>query len=613
MRNLKYCIVFGIVCSLQLNATSLRNSIEDTLNSNPSIIAEHLNRDAYELYIRQEEADYLPTLDLDAFYEESETKDAPDETPPAEGTTRKDGWNAVLKLEHVLYDGGLTPSQVMEYQYKYNSNKYRSLYEVENIILDTVDAYIDLVSRQELVSLSKYNITLHENYLAIAKEKEEISGEVLETYQVNSKYHSVLDRFYEQENEESQAKNLYEKLVGKKLEGNICRPRVNESFLPLNLEDAIKEGLRRSYKIKEQIEKTKEQKEKIVQERAGYKPTLTLELQSEYDNDLELAENGREDTHSARVYLSWNLFNGGKTYYMTKKETIFLKEEQKKLDNITNEVIEEIKASYETFYNTQKRIKNLKLYEEDNFNIVKIYKKQLADGTRTFIDILNAEAELYRSSIDKIQNEFDYIGSYYDLLFKMSMLSDVILMEEKQVCEKYTFVPKMTDVPSEEDDDSLGEDLLDMFNDESDSIPTEEVLEVDFEEETNDTEIEETVSEDTTENRLDNLYNEVVVEKNDNLEESSSMIEEKIKNTITPEKKYTIKIKLFKTEKGLKEFVEKNNLSDHYAFFKRDIDTDSFQLTYGQYSTVKEANNAKMELTKDVLSHGAYIDNINHK
>ena len=605
MRNLKYCIVFSIVCLIQLNATSLRNSVEDTLNSNPSIIAEHLNRDAYELYIREEEADYLPTLNLDAFYEKSETKNAPDETPPAEGTTRKDGWNAIIKLEHILYDGGLTPSQVLEFQYKYNSNKYRSLDEVENTILDTVDAYIDLVSRQELVSLSKYNIKLHENYLAIAKEKEEISGEILETYQVNSKYHSVLDSFLEQENEANQAKNLYERLVGKKLVGNICRPKVNKSFLPLNLKDAINEGLRRSNKIREQVEKTKEQKEKIVQEKAGYKPTLTLELQSEYDNDIELDENGRQDTHSARVYLSWNFFNGGKTYYATEKETIFLKEEQKKLDNITNEVIEEIKASYATFYNTQKRIENLKLYEEDNFNIVLIYKKQLEDGTRTFIDILNAEAELYRSSINKIQKEFDYISSYYDLLFKMSMLSDVILMEEKQSCGEYVFTPKVTDIKSEDEDDILGEDLLDMFDNEDDteSLSEDAKVESDSIEDTNDNVIEETVSEDTTENRLDNLYNEEVVKV------ESSIVEV----TVEKEMKYTIRIKLFKTEESLKLFVMKNNLSDKYDSFKRDIDIDSYQLTYGKYATVAEANKAIQALNKNVSSHGAYVDNLNHK
>ena len=486
MKNLKYCVVLGIVSSLSLNATSLRNSVEDTLNSNPSIIAEHLNRDAYRMYIKQEKADYLPTLDLDAYYNQSRIENNPDTTPPAEGWSTNDGWNGILKLEQILYDGGLTPSQVMEYQYKYTSNKYRSLYEVENTILDTVNAYIDLASRQELVALSKYNIKSHEKYLEIAKEKEQISGEILETYQVNSKYHSVLDSFYEQANEQTQALNLYEQLVGKKLEGDICRPSVNKNFLPLTIEEAVKEGLRRSYKVKEQIAKTKEQREKVVQERAGYKPTLKLQLQAELDDDMELEENGRQDTYSARLYLSWNLFQGGKTYYMTEKEKIFLKEEQKKLDVVTREVILEIKNAYNTFYNFEKRIKNIELYEEDNFNILKTYKKQLADGTRTFIDILNAEAELYRSSIQKIEQKFDYIESYYDLLFNMSMLSDVILMQDKQTCSRYTFIPKDSDVKEDSSNDTLSDDLLNMFDD----AP-----------------VEETVESESDKNRLDNLYN----------------------------------------------------------------------------------------------------------
>jgi len=486
LKNLKYFVVLGIVSSLSVNATSLRNSVEDTLNSNPSIIAEHLNRDAYKMYVKQEKADYLPTLNLDAYYQYARLEKNPSSNTPEEGWSTNEGWNSILKLEQVLYDGGLTSSQVLEYKHKYTSNKYRSLYEVENTILDTVNAYIDLVSRQELVALSKHNITTHEKYLEMAKEKEEISGEILETYQVQSKYHSVLDSFYEQENEQTQALNLYEQFVGKELEGDICRPAVNKSFLPTTIEEAVKEGLRRSYKLKEQIAKTKEQSAKITQERAGYQPTLKLQLQAELDNDIELEENGRQDTYSARLYLSWNLFQGGKTYYMTEKERIFLKEEQKKIDVITREVTLEIRNAYNTFYNFEKRIKNIELYEEDNFNILKTYKKQLADGTRTFIDILNAEAELYRSSIQKIEQKFDYIESYYELLFNMSMLSDVILMQDKQTCDRYKFIPKDSDVKEDSSNDSLSEDLLNMF--------------------------EETPVEDSTqikedENRLQNLYN----------------------------------------------------------------------------------------------------------
>ncbi|MCD4758087.1 MAG: TolC family protein [Arcobacteraceae bacterium] len=596
LKQLKYYILLSVICTTSIYATSLRNSVEDTLNSNPSIIAEHLNRDAYELYIHQEEADYLPTLNLDAYLEKSKTYDDPDTPPPAQGWTKKNGWNAVLKLEHVLYDGGLTPSQAQEFRYRYNSNKYRSLYSVENIILDTVNAYLDLTSRQELVALSQHNIKLHENYLTIAKEKEEISGEVLETHQVNSKYHSVLDRYLEQENEQKQALSLYKKLVGKDLKGNICRPNVNESFLPPSLEEAIKVGVRRSYKVQEQIEKTKEQKEKIIQEKAGFKPTIKVQLQTLLDNDIELAENGREDIYSARLYLSWNLFEGGKTYYMTQKEKLFLQEEQKKLDAVTNEVIDEIKESYNTFYNLQKRIENMKLYVEDNFNIVKVYKKQLADGTRTFIDILNAEAELYRSNIDKIQQDFDYISAYYNLLFNMSILSDVILMQEKQTCDKYAFVPRDTEPKVDPTDTGLSEDLLNMF----DETPTSQ----------DETPIEEKSpikEEMDVDSMIENIYNN---EKSD--EKPKSNVETLSLGSDDSNKyKYTIKIAIFKAEKDLKEFVKNHKLMDNYNFHKVGKNNNILQLTYGNYVSVADAKEAIKAINRKALVYGAYIDNIN--
>ncbi len=593
LKKLKYYFMIGIVCSFNLNATSLRNSVEDTLNANPSIIAEHLNTDAYEMYIFQEEADYLPTLDLDAYLEKSKTENRPDTPPPAEGWIEKNGWNAVIKLEHVLYDGGKTPSEAQEFRHKYNSNKYRSLYQVENTILDTVSAYLDLTSRQELVSLSKHNIKTHQNYLTIAKEKEEISGEVLETHQVNSKYHSVLDKFLEQENEQKKALSLYKKLVGKELSGNICRPNVNISFLPPSLEEAIKVGVRRSYKIQEQIEKTNEQREKIVQEKAGYKPTLKLQFQSLFDNDLELDENGRQDIHSARLYLSWNLFNGGKTYYATQKEKLFLQEEQKKLDDITNEVIDEIKEAYNTFYNLQKRIKNISMYVEDNFNILAVYKKQLLDGTRTFIDILNAESEFYRSNIDKIEQEFDYISAYYNLLFNMSMLSDVILMQEKQTCSKYTFIARNSDPKTESSNEPLSEDLLNMFDD----TPNKENSKNQKQLKEEPLNTKESIDVDT---RLDNLYN------NEKIKEIPTKL-----NTLKVDKQYTIKIAIFESEKDLKSFVNKYNLEDKYTIDTFGQNDQKLQLKYGSYDSLKDAKQAMTSLNQNVLSYGAYIDNIN--
>jgi len=458
-------IALFFTAALSLQATSLRDSIEDTLNNNPSIIASHINRDAYLKYVEQEEGDYLPTLDLDAYVEKSKKYNDSDSEPPTKGWSEKDGWNVALKFAYILYDGGLTSSQVGEFRHKYNANKFRSIYDIESIILETINTYIELVGSQELLALAQDNIKIHEKYLDVAKDKEEISGEVLETSQVNSKYHLVIDRYLEQEKEEYTAKNLYKKLVGKDLSGDICRPIIDESFIPKNLKEAVEIGLRRSFKINEQIEKIKEQREKIVQERARFLPTIKFELQGEWDEDLALRENGRQDIYRGRIYLNWNLYNGGKTVAATEKEKLFLKEEQKKLDKITSEVVEEINVAYYTYFNTKKRVENLGKYVDDNYNILMVYQKQLADGTRTFIDILNAESELYRSETDKIVQEKKQMLAYYDLLNKMSMLSDVILMQNKQICSKYVFTPRERDFVDENSDTLISDDIKELFPD----------------------------------------------------------------------------------------------------------------------------------------------------
>jgi len=603
MKKMKY-LIMGAMLVTSSQGTSLRDSIEDTLNSNPSIIAEHINRDAYLRYVDQEKADYLPKIDLDARIEKGKINRRPDTQPPQEGWTEYRGWNSILKLEHILYDGGLTPSQVEEFKHQYTSNKYSSVQTVENTIFSAVEAYVDLVSAQELMALSQNNIKIHEEYLQIAKEKEEISGEVLETYQVNSKYHDVLDRYLEQENEKLTALSLYKKLVGKDLEGDICRPIVDDTFVPATLKEAVEVGLRRSFKIKEQIAAINQQREKIVQERAGYFPTITFKLESEYDNDISLEENGREDTYRGSFNLSWNLFNGGKTYHATKKEELFLKEEQKRLDEVTQEVIDEIKTAYNTFHNKKKRIDNLGAYVEDNFNILKVYKKQLADGTRTFIDILNAESELYRSDIDKIEQEIEYILAYYELMNKMSMLSDVVLMQDKQVCPKYEFVPRDTGV-GEKDQPEISEDLESLFMEEI-SLNDEPTESLNKNEETPQELKEEMVIEkekESIDTRLDELYN-----TNSQSVNTLSLNSKAVKS----EYKYTIKLAYLNNKEEMDKFLQtyKYQLkSKKVEMIYRGEEGEGIKLIYGQFKTLKDAKKALSKFNSSLKKY-VYIDNI---
>ena len=552
-----------------LNATCLREVVVQTIDANPDILLEKFNKEAFKKYVDQEKGDYLPTLDFEAYADKSKTQYKID-NDPTRNDAKKGGWNTSLKFEQVIYDGGLTPSEVEEFEHKYYANRFRSDAKVEGIIRDSINSYLDLIKSQELMNLSKLNIQRHEDYLKTAQEKESISGEILESYQVNSKKHFIVDRYLEQEDQKTNANNKYKRYTQSEIKGNICRPNINDNIIPNTLEKIIELSMSKNYKILEQIEKVKEQRENIVQENAANLPTLKFQLQGSWDDDLINAENGREDTQRARVILNWNLFNGFKTKDAKERETLFLKEQQKQLDSITTEVIQDITTTYNAYNKVKQKIENSKKFVNDNKNIKGVYVKQLADGTRTFIDILNAESELYRSQITLLDQEFTQYKLYYDLLEHLGLLSDSILMSKNQNC--MTFIPtkyksKINKVKSIESE-----------------LKDEELLNVLGESSKNDEEI-----------------NNII---NGTEEKNKPTAAKSIK--VLPDGKYTINIATLKKNEDIKSYLKGMNLEN------KSIHTYNMSLgtkvLYGSYNTLKEATIAMTKLDKKVLDSKVYVD-----
>lgn len=558
-------------------AASLRDSVEKAINTNPDIIAEKKNQEAYRKYVDDREGLYLPTLDIEAYLETSKIeKDYDDATPDTKGD--EDGYNAAIIFRQYLYDGGSTPSQVSEVKHQELANKYRSFYAIENTILETVKAYTGLVQSDEKLALTNDMIKNHEENLVTAKEKEEISGEVLETYQVSSKLNFTIDKYIEEQSVKETGIAQYVKYVGEELNGSICRPTIDESKVPETLKETIEIAVIRNHRILEQIEKIKLQREKIAQYDARFLPSLNLELKASIDDDLELNENGTQKDRYARLNLNWNLFNGNRDSIRSEQETIFLQEQKKTLDEITNDVVAEIKSLYTKFYKNKKRIEALKKYVVANVNIVEVYRNEFQAGTRTFVDILDAESELYNSRTSLINIEYAALNNYYDLMFNLSQLTDTVLSSENQICDNvsprvFAYTPKEQDKQSRFDLDGL------ISNIDSSIISKELGL---------DKEIEETASSD-----------------------AMKMATSEYKTFLdAPKNYYTINIATKNGMAAASKYIKDNNLGDNAYSFEFGPNMRSAKILYGVYSSIEEAKVAMKSLSSVVLANKPYIDNI---
>ena len=294
MKKLFKVACISILTSGYLQAVSLKESVNKVLATNPEIIAEKNNQEAFRKYIDEKKANYYPRIDVDGRLEKSNSdkkynhpnsgNDYPD------GSDQEDGYNFGIALNQMLYDGNLTPSQVQEAKHNDLSNKYRTQKNIDNVVYETIIAYKDLVQYNEMLDLTKNMITTNEENLQTAKEKESISGEVLETYEVDSKLSFVKEKYLEEEDLKSSKISTFKRYVGIEPSGNECRPKIDLSKIPDNLQQTVEVAVLKNYEIQRQIEVIKAQREKIAQADSKFLPNLSLELKALTDNDLALNE-----------------------------------------------------------------------------------------------------------------------------------------------------------------------------------------------------------------------------------------------------------------------------------------------------------------------------------
>lgn len=589
-RSFKYALL-SVFVSSSLYAYSLQESVEKVLANNPEIIADKHNQKAFKKYIDERVAKYYPRIDVDARIERSNSrKDYRNETLTLrDGLQKEDGYNVGIALNQMLYDGNLTPNQIKEAKHNDLANTYRILNSKEEVVSEAVKSYLGLLQYKERLSLTESMINIHENNLQTAKEKEDISGEVLETFQVDSKLNYTKEKYLEEKDFLSTNMDTFKRYIGVQPEGNECRPELDSSKISTNLQDVIEIAVLKNNEILRQIETIKSRRAKIAQADAEFLPNLSLELKAVRDSDLSLNENGLEKQYYGRVKLEWNLFNGGGDYAVSKQEELFLAEQKHRLDAITNKVIETVKINHQRFMKNKKRIDILKKYVVSNENIVKVYKSEFEAGTRTFVDILNAELDLYEAKQSLLNREYSLYSDYYALLKSMSMLTQTVSSSSQNCSSHVKNTPLVDSMVKKDSKDNL--DVASELN---------SLLGDDTEESNN---IEDTV---------------VVAEESRFNEPKSSKIVSNNKSygsfLNAPNGYYTLNITTTKGKRAADSFVKDNRLGSNAYTYSFGPGMKSAKVIYGTYSSIKEAKKAMSTLPHSVLSHRPYIDNISkHK
>ncbi len=453
-------IVLGIT---SLQGTTIKEVVEQTMTNNPKIMSTIKNNEAYRLYIDEAKGGYYPKLDLTAYIGAKKTdKDYDSSTGLNDTDVKTEGGNVQLDFEQLIYDGGLTSGQVDEAQFRYNSNKHLNNAIVDDIIYDSIDSYLNLVKYKNRLAIGQESIGIYNTYFETAKETEEISGEALHKSQVNAKINYANNKIYQDTTNHLRAVSSFKKNVGIEPDGKSCRPNLDNSVVPATLKELIDDVLVKSPKILEQVENIKEQRAILNQSDSRFYPTIKFKAQGIYDKDL-LEKDLETEVYSARIELTYNIFNGGSDKASSMREKVFLDEAQKTLDTVTQEVVDETTAAYNSYVYAKKREESLQAYIQDNTQILSFYKDQFEGGTRTFIDVLNIERDLISAKEDLADIQYDMDLAYYEIFKNLGTIKEAVLNSNNDTCTKVEPKVEESSAPVE----TTSEDVQNMLAEEA--------------------------------------------------------------------------------------------------------------------------------------------------
>ena len=398
------CLFYGSFAS----ALTLQEVIEHTLTTNPELLASRQQVLSRQKEVRAAKGGYLPSIDAELGIGREWTESPATGGDDVELTRRE----AALRLRQMIYDGSATSSEVDRQKARYNSALFDTLDTEETISLRATEAYIEVMRQSELLELLESSLDEHKNiYDQMSLRSDAGVGSRSDLDQISARLSLASSNFVAGENNLQDAISNFYGIVGYIPDvSTLAKPE--GVAVPNSIEDAIANAFNNNPQLKSADADIEAAKAQYRASKSQLYPTLALEGDRTWNEDIDGIEGKNEDWVIA-LRLRYNLYNGGSDS-ARKKQTAYLIEEAKEIRNTTKRQVEEgMRLSWHAYEYTQKQLSFLTTYSESVVATREAYRKQFNIGKRSLLDLLNTENELLEAKSNYLNASYDQLYSLY--------------------------------------------------------------------------------------------------------------------------------------------------------------------------------------------------------
>jgi adhesin transport system outer membrane protein len=411
-----------------LVAQTLTEAVTTTIKSNPLILAESYRSLSVDQTIGQAEAGYFPQVDL-TMGTGRERSDNPQTRVNNEDRKWLDRGESGITASQMIYDGFATKNSVDQTKSLAESAGYSVADTTETISLRTIQVYLEVIRRQELLKVTEDNLESNERVFSQIKLRAD-SGVGTKADVEQSSGRVALSKANNKANIGNlvDAKTTFLREVGEPADSLVEPTEDCCSNAPATLEDAINIAYHQHPAIRaalSQHEASLAQQQGAV---APMHPRVDLELAASANNDLEGVE-GHNNDRLVMVRLRYNLLNGGADSAFI-DQTGFISEQVKYEANLAQRVIEQdVRLAWNELQRQTNRLEFLQLRVKSTEETREAYQLQFSLGQRTLLDLLDTENEVLTARSELINGHYDRLYACYWLTETTGKLLETLKLE----------------------------------------------------------------------------------------------------------------------------------------------------------------------------------------
>ncbi len=418
-------------------ATTLKETVIVSLETNPSISADEAAARASDFQIDAARSGYFPSIDLFGSagrqYTRIDDRNVPPLSFPINGSATRNVTNPVISLRQNIFDGMATPFAVAQ-AHALEQQALSTLGQTkEQIAFTAVSAHANLYAQQALLEVYEESIKKHEEILEQVKKR--VAGGVSTIADVDQ----VLSRL-------EQARVIKERTEGE-LEAAIADYIAVTDFQPQKVRtpaftrdlfsDSLDSILARVYKnnptVKVAIAQLEVAEAQFNQTLSPFLPNIRVELNA---NDPQLnpsGVHGKTKTYTAQVVGQYNLFSGGKDLANRQAQREKVVQAKKLLDASWRNAKKQASAAYARLLSADEQIAELDTAVDVNKKLTREYELQFTLVSLPIPFLLDAYVSYYSSKSDLINQEAQEVVNYALVLASMGAL--VSYFQPATVCK----------------------------------------------------------------------------------------------------------------------------------------------------------------------------------